>query len=69
MLIRVLFAACGRKRNSRIVGGNVTNIYNYPWLVSLTKMGNFYCAGTVITRKHLLTAAHCLRGLVNYNRT
>ncbi|EFN68635.1 Plasma kallikrein [Camponotus floridanus] len=53
---------CGLRRNSRIVGGNVTNIYNYPWLVSMTKMGNFYCAGTVITRKHLLTAAHCLRG-------
>ncbi|XP_072747982.1 soluble guanylate cyclase 89Db [Anoplolepis gracilipes] len=53
---------CGLGRKIRIVGGNVTSIYDYPWLVSMTRLGKFYCAGSVISRKHILTAAHCLRG-------
>ncbi|XP_070156239.1 soluble guanylate cyclase 89Db [Polyergus mexicanus] len=53
---------CGLGRKRRIVDGQVTNIYEYPWLVSMTKKGTFYCAGSVISRKHILTAAHCLQG-------
>ncbi|KAL0134164.1 hypothetical protein PUN28_001180 [Cardiocondyla obscurior] len=53
---------CGVGRKTRIVGGNVTSVYDYPWLVSLNKNGKFYCAGTLISRKHVLTAAHCLEG-------
>ncbi|XP_029173024.1 soluble guanylate cyclase 89Db-like [Nylanderia fulva] len=52
---------CGLGRKTRIVGGNVTNIYNYPWLVSMSKKGKFHCAGSLITRKHVLTAAHCVQ--------
>ncbi|KAG5348172.1 TRY3 protein, partial [Acromyrmex charruanus] len=53
---------CGLGRKTRIVGGNITSVYEYPWLVSMSKKGTFYCAGSVITRKHVLTAAHCLQG-------
>ncbi|XP_019696234.1 trypsin 3A1-like isoform X1 [Harpegnathos saltator] len=53
---------CGVGRKTRIVGGNVTSVYEYPWLVSMTKKGMFYCAGSIISRKHVLTAAHCLEG-------
>ncbi|KYN28212.1 PREDICTED: trypsin 3A1-like [Trachymyrmex cornetzi] len=53
---------CGVGRKTRIVGGNITSVYEYPWLVSMSKKGTFYCAGSVITRKHVLTAAHCLQG-------
>lgn len=44
----------------RVVGGNVTNANEFPWLAGLSKNGEFYCGATLITRKHLLTAAHCV---------
>ncbi|KAI4499079.1 hypothetical protein M0802_005945 [Mischocyttarus mexicanus] len=53
---------CGIGRKTRIVGGNETSVFEYPWLVSMTKQGVFYCAGSLITRRHILTAAHCLEG-------
>ncbi|XP_026670240.1 plasma kallikrein-like [Ceratina calcarata] len=53
---------CGVGRKTRIVGGNVTSVYEYPWIVSMSKQGTFYCAGSLITRRHVLTAAHCLGG-------
>ncbi|XP_076173331.1 trypsin 3A1-like, partial [Ptiloglossa arizonensis] len=53
---------CGLGRKIRIVGGNVASVYEYPWMVSMSKQGTFYCAGSLITRKHVLTAAHCMEG-------
>ncbi|XP_046832412.1 uncharacterized protein LOC124430208 [Vespa crabro] len=53
---------CGIGRKTRIVGGNETSVFEYPWLVSMSKQGVFYCAGSLITRRHILTAAHCLEG-------
>ncbi|XP_011647933.1 CUB and peptidase domain-containing protein 2-like, partial [Pogonomyrmex barbatus] len=47
---------------TRIINGNITNILDYPWIVSLNIKGNLFCAGSVITRKHILTAAHCVQG-------
>lgn len=55
-------AVCGVGRKTRIVGGNVTSVYEFPWIVSMSKQGTFYCAGSLITRKHVLTAAHCMEG-------
>ncbi|XP_076238178.1 soluble guanylate cyclase 89Da [Calliopsis andreniformis] len=52
---------CGMGRKIRIVGGNVTSVHEYPWMVSLNRQGTFFCAGSLITRKHVLTAAHCMR--------
>ncbi|XP_066591877.1 soluble guanylate cyclase 89Da-like [Prorops nasuta] len=53
---------CGVGRKTRIVGGNTTSVFEYPWLVSMSKQGTFYCAGSLITRRHVLTAAHCMEG-------
>ncbi|XP_053996961.1 transmembrane protease serine 9-like [Hylaeus anthracinus] len=53
---------CGVGRKIRIVGGNVASVYEYPWMVSMSKQGTFYCAGSLITRRHVLTAAHCMAG-------
>lgn len=59
--------SCGRSatkgRFSRIMGGQDAVPHSYPWMVSLTKraMNNMHvCGGTLITRRHVLTAAHCM---------
>ncbi|RZF38225.1 hypothetical protein LSTR_LSTR005586 [Laodelphax striatellus] len=55
---------CGvSSRTMRIVGGNETKINEFPWIAMLSYKGKFYCAGALITRQHLLTAAHCVEGL------
>ncbi|KAK6627829.1 hypothetical protein RUM44_010308 [Polyplax serrata] len=54
---------CGTgSRKHRIVGGNVTRISEYPWIAAMYRKGKFYCGGALITRRHMLTAAHCIYG-------
>ena len=56
---------CGLKNHlikTRIVGGNPTDPYEFPWIVQvkkLTKKAGF-CAGSIITNRHVLTAGHCV---------
>ena len=59
--------SCGRSattgRFSRIMGGQDAVPHSYPWMVSITKRSMNYmhvCGGTLITRRHVLTAAHCM---------
>jgi secreted trypsin-like serine protease len=59
--------ACGRSqvtnRFSRIMGGRDAVPHSYPWMVSLAKrsLNNLHlCGGVLLTRRHVLTAAHCM---------
>ncbi|XP_061402629.1 serine protease easter-like [Musca vetustissima] len=58
---------CGKSFDNRIYGGNVTRIDEYPWLalIEYTKPGNiknFFCGGSLINKRYILTAAHCVTG-------
>ncbi|XP_054265999.1 trypsin-1-like [Macrosteles quadrilineatus] len=51
---------CGQYgRKMRIVGGEEAESHEFPWIVLLSYRDKFYCGGTLITSKHVLTAAHC----------
>ncbi|KAI4474367.1 hypothetical protein M0804_014896, partial [Polistes exclamans] len=63
------FPKCGvvpPKSKPLIIGGNVTDISQFPWHATLyrekTKNGSkdFICGATIIEEKFLLTAAHCV---------
>ncbi|KAF5305585.1 hypothetical protein FQA39_LY01676 [Lamprigera yunnana] len=54
--------------NSRIVGGNISDIYEFPWMVALKYQkkedgsdGGVRCSGTLISNIYVLTAAQCLK--------
>lgn len=49
---------CGNRIGNRIVGG--VDGEDWPWAVSLlTSRGQHFCGGSIITKRHILTAAHC----------
>ncbi|KAG6438680.1 hypothetical protein O3G_MSEX000143 [Manduca sexta] len=52
---------------NKIVGGKVTTIDQYPWLVVIEYVKSFeknklLCGGSLISGKYVLTAAHCVKG-------
>lgn len=61
---------CGEKYDvfgiTRIVGGEQATPYEYPWQVGLvqTSSRNVFCGGSIITKKWILTAAHCAASMV-----
>merc|ERR1711962_290683 len=59
---------CGIKGGSdsnRIVGGQETEENEYPWQVGLVSRGGTtpWCGGSLISERHVLTAAHCTEDL------
>src|SRR5215467_8201807 len=72
-LAGILFASCGVTDavlaqekieplfRRRIVGGEPTDIKEHPWQVALQFRGEFFCGGSIIAQKWILTAAHCFK--------
>lgn len=54
---------CGQaNKNNRIVGGDPTDKNKYPWQVLLVQNSRLFCGGSIISKKEILTAAHCTQG-------
>ncbi|KAL2095600.1 hypothetical protein ACEWY4_007748 [Coilia grayii] len=51
---------CGRQQStSRIIGGSVAKVGQWPWQASLHFLGSHVCGGTLISPDFVVTAAHC----------
>ncbi|BES91676.1 Tryp_SPc [Nesidiocoris tenuis] len=51
--------------SNRIVGGVKTVSHELPWMVRLTKLGNFYCGGSLIADRYVVTAGHCVASYID----
>lgn len=56
---------CGRKNENsglktHIIKGVEADKNEFPWIASLYFVDDFFCGGSIITRNHILTAAHCI---------
>lgn len=66
-LYRTLFfylrLGCGIvNKQNRIVGGQETEVNQYPWMALLTYGNRFYCGASLINDRYVMTAAHCVSG-------
>lgn len=50
---------CNPVFDGRIVGGEDADIEDYPYQVSLQHYGSHICGASIITTRHVVTAAHC----------
>ena len=53
------------QQDAYIINGQETKRNEFPWQVALVKAGfhNPFCGGSIISDRHILTAAHCTEEL------
>ncbi|KYN09025.1 Chymotrypsin-1 [Trachymyrmex cornetzi] len=57
-----------RDETARLVNGKSTCIKENPHCASIKVLGEYMCGGNIISKQHILTAAHCVYSLY-YNKT
>ncbi|XP_040071187.1 chymotrypsinogen 2-like [Ixodes scapularis] len=70
MLLLLNGEKCGTSLNKggRIVGGRNATEGEFPWMVAIQDaFGSHFCGGSIIEPDIVVTAAHCLRGIVPAN--
>ncbi|XP_065073609.1 CLIP domain-containing serine protease B4-like [Ochlerotatus camptorhynchus] len=59
---------CGKATGDRIVGGDIAQLDDYPWLARIqyykpNRRFGFHCGGVLINERYVLSAAHCIQSV------
>lgn len=55
---------CGAQFENRVFGSDITNLGEFPWMALLlyNSSRKYGCGGALISKRYVLTAAHCISG-------
>lgn len=66
MLLKVILLTFSFTSVTSIFNGRLAKRHQFPY-IALVNSPRFYCAGTLISRSHVLTASHCLMSVKQGN--
>jgi trypsin len=61
-MMRLIFIQGLSVLNPRIIGGDLANVGQFPYVVSIVENDRHFCGGFIYSNRWIVTAASCVAG-------